>query len=247
MKKRGWITVIILLLIWLYLGKAVNNEIRLPALMDVMDTMIMQASSPEFYQAFWMTIQRSLSGLIIAGIAGLILGVLSGLSPKFEEYFSPIYLILKSIPNVSYILIVLIWTSNDFAVKTISFMIIFPMTYANVLSGMKSIDQDLLDVMELYPESKFTEIIHVYLPLISPYVLAALNNGLGLAFKVGIMAEIIGSVSPGVGRMFQVYRINVDMTSTFALTIWVVLFLGLVELIIRLIRRQLEKYHVSAL
>ena len=41
------------------------------------------------------------------------------------------------------------------------------------------------------------------------------------------------------------YRINVDMTSTFALTIWVVLFLGLLELIIRLIRRQLEKYHVS--
>lgn len=230
----------ILLILWLVAGNLVQNEIRLPTLSAVLEAMLRQAQDPLFYQAFAYTLQRSFSGLILAGISGMIFGIISGLSTKFEQYFSPIYLILKSIPNVSYILIVLIWTSNDFAVKTISFMIIFPMTYANVLMGIKNIDQDLLDVMKLYPERKSYEIIHVYLPLIFGYLAASLNNGLGLAFKVGIMAEIIGSVSPGIGRLFQIARVNVNMVDTFALTIWIILFLGMIEKIVSMIAKYLE-------
>lgn len=241
MRKRYWITIILLLALWLISAEIVDNPIKLPSLWDVIQTMISQAFSFSFYKAFAYTIWRGLSGLMIAGVCGLGLGMLSGLNPKFEAYFAPIYLILKSIPNISYILIVLIWTSNDFAVKTISFMIIFPMVYINILTGMKSLDKDLMDVLKLYPQGLFTEITRVYLPLLSSFILASVSNGLGLAFKVGIMAEIIGSVSPGIGRLFQIYRINVDMVSTFALTIWVIGLLGLIEAITRYIKLKIKQ------
>ncbi|MGN1343955.1 MAG: ABC transporter permease [Traorella sp.] len=225
MKKRGLITISIFIILWIIFGEIVDNSIKLPSFFDVLFYMKDLMMSQKFYEAFGYTLFRSFFGLILALGFAILIGVISGLSNKFEEYFSPIYTILKSIPNISYILIVLIWTNSTFATCAISFMVMFPMAYANVLMGMKSIQQEYLDIMRVYPTSRYFQIIHVYLPLIRNYIFASLSNGIGLTFKVGIMAEIIGSVSPGLGRQFQLCRINVDMVGTFAWTIWLVLFL----------------------
>lgn len=229
MKKRGLISVLILFVLWIIAGERVNNSIKLPNFFEVIECMKNLAFSSVFYEAFAFTFLRSFLGLMLALLSGIAVGMAAGLNHKFEEYFEPLYILLKSIPNISYILIVLIWTNSQIATAVIGFMVMFPMTYANVLHGMKSIDTHYLDVMKVYPESKFTEIFQVYLPLISASILASFSNGLGLTFKVGIMAEILGSVSPGLGRQFQLCRVNVDMVSMFAWTIWLILFLILFE------------------
>lgn len=233
MKKRGYVTLGILLISWIILGALVDNPIKLPSFFDVLIRMKDLALTPIFYESFAITLWRSLSGLVVAMIVAIVLGVASGLNVKFKEYFEPIYIILKSIPNISYILIVLIWSSSAFTMRVISFMVMFPVAYSNIVKGMESIDSDYLDVMKIYPESLMYEIIHVYLPLISPYIMSSISVGMGLTFKVGIMAEIIGSLSSGVGRQFQICRINVDMIGTFAWTLWLILILILLEKIVK--------------
>ena len=216
----------------------VNNPIKLPSFFDVILRMKQLASSALFYEAFAYTLARSFTGLALALCTAVFLGVMSGLNHKFEEYFEPLYTILKSIPNISYILIVLIWTNSRIATCVISFMVMFPMAYANVLSGMKSIESQYLNLMRVYPVDRFYKIFHIYLPLISNYIYASLSNGIGLTFKVGIMAEILGSVSPGMGRQFQLCRINVDMVGTFAWTIWLIVFLIVFESLVKLIKKK---------
>lgn len=233
MKKRGWITLGVLLILWIIGGFIVDNSIKLPSFFDVFIRMKELVFSSVFYKSFFITFIRSFTGLIVALCCGIILGMMSGLNNKFKEYFEPIYIILKSIPNISYILIVLIWSNSTFTMYLISFMVMFPIAYSNVLKGMHSIDGDYLDVMKIYPENKGYEILHVYLPLISNYILASLSVGIGLTFKVGIMAEILGSLSTGVGRQFQLCRINVDMIGTFAWTIWLILILILLESLVK--------------
>ena len=242
MKKRSLITIVILLILWIVSGEMVNNPIKLPSFFDVAERMFELAKSAIFYEAFAYTLARSFFGLLLALFIGVLLGICSGISHKFEEYFEPIYTILKSIPNVSYILIVLIWTNSKIATCVIGFMVMFPMTYANTLSGMKSIENKYLDLMRIYPVRKTYKIFKVYLPLISHYIYASFSNGLGLTFKVGIMAEILGSVSPGMGRQFQLCRINVDMIGIFAWTIWLIVFLIVFESLLKLIENRLLKY-----
>ena len=233
MKKRGIITLIFLLIFWMILGEIIDNPIKLPSFFDVILYMFNLLFEYKFYEAFLYTFIRSLFGLVLALGCAIILGMISGLNSKFEEYFEPNYTILKSIPNISYILIVLIWTNSTFATCAISFMVMFPMAYSNVLTGMKSIDKQHIDILRLYaPDLKYA-ILKVYLPLISNYIFASLSNGIGLTFKVGIMAEILGSVSPGLGRQFQICRLNVDMVGTFAYTIWLILFLFVFEMMIK--------------
>ena len=244
MKKKGAAVIIVLLLLWIVLAAQINNEFMLPLPFDVFKQMLVQLTSPAFYQAIVMSLYRSLSGLAIAYGCALLLGLLCGYYRWLAELFAPIYLILKSIPNISYILIALIWTNNETAVRLICFMILFPMIYANVLSGIKSIDQDLLDVARVYPESMPNILFRVYLPLILPYLKAALSTGAGLAFKVGVMAEIIGSGSPGIGRQLQICRSNMDMSGLFAWTLWIILLLAFTEFISKKIMKYLEKREI---
>lgn len=238
MKRRGWITVGVILIVWMIGGILVDNSIKLPSLFDVLIRMKELMFSSVLYESFGYTLMRSLSGLVFALGCGIVLGLCSGINHKFEEYFYPIYLVLKSIPNISYILIVLIWSSNSFTMRVISFMVMFPVAYENVLKGIKSIDPEYLDVLKIYPQSLFDSIFRVYLPLISNYILASLSVGIGLTFKVGIMAEILGSVSPGVGRQFQLCRINVDMIGTFAWTLWLIILLVFLELLVSFLKRR---------
>lgn len=240
MKKRGMITILILLIIWIVTGEIVDNPIKLPSFFDVVLTMKNLMFTYTFYEAFFYTLVRSFFGLFFALGSAILIGLASGMNKKVEEYFEPIFIILKSIPNISYILIVLIWTNSSFATCAISFMVMFPMAYANVLSGMKSINQEYIDVLRIYSPSRCYAIFRVYLPLIHNYILASLSNGIGLTFKVGIMAEILGSVSPGLGRQFQLCRINVDMVGTFAWTIWLIIFLICFEMIIKIINKRLQ-------
>lgn len=227
--KKSWITVIVLLVGWCLLAFIVDNDLFLPSPMQVAYRMSEQLKTSLFYQAALISLWRCVKGLLFAFLIGVGLGLAAGLSSDFEAYFSPIYMILKSIPNISYILIVLILTNSETAVTLISFMILFPMIYANVLTGMKHFDQDLRDVIRLYPENLWRMIFKVYLPLLKNYLFASLMSGLGLVFKVGIMAEILGSAPSGLGRQFQICRLNLDMVGIYAWTIWVVLFLALIE------------------
>ena len=172
MKKRSWITIGVLVLLWIIAGELVDNSIKLPSFFDVIIYMKDLLFDFKFYEAFAYTFIRSMFGLVFALVMAILFGLLSGLNSKFEEYFEPIYTVLKSIPNVSYILIVLIWTNSALATCTISFMVMFPMAYANVYSGIKNIEQEYIDELRLYSPNLFYAIFHVYLPLIHNYIFA---------------------------------------------------------------------------
>lgn len=235
MKKKAPLTILVILFIWYVIAHLVDNQYIMPNPTDVFTLMIAQVNTKTFYEAIAFTLLRSATGLIIAFVLALVTGLAAGLYRRVEDLFSPIYLLTKSIPNISYILIALIWTNNETAVKIISFMILFPMFYSNIVSGIHNIERDLIDVTKIYPEKWYRMIFRVYLPCIETYLLASLSNGMGLAFKVGVMAEILGSVSPGIGRQFQLCRIDSNMIGIFAWTIWIILLLYFIELAIRLI------------
>lgn len=238
MKNRGLITISILLILWIIAGEIVDNSIMLPSFFDTLVYMKDLLFQFEFYEAFAYTFIRCLFGLILALSTAIIFGVASGMNHKIEEYFEPIYIILKSIPNVSYILIVLIWTNSTLATCAISFMVMFPMAYANVLQGMKAIDQLYIDILKINAPDIRYAIFKVYLPLITNYIYASISNGIGLTFKVGIMAEILGSVSPGLGRQFQICRINVDMVGIFAWTIYLIVVLIIIEKVVKVVKNE---------
>ena len=88
-------------------------------------------------------------------------------------------------PVASFIVISLIWLSAANISVFISFLMVLPIVYTNVLNGMKSAPPALLEMTSLFGVSSPRRLLLVYLPALRPYLLSGCGVAIGLAWKAG--------------------------------------------------------------
>ena len=232
---RSVSAVFVLLMIWEILAVHTGNDIIMPYPMDVFRLMVSQLRSETFYLAVASTLVRALFGLLCALLVAVTCSWMSYRSKIFEELFYPVLLLTRSVPNVSYIIIILLWFGREKSSAIITFLILFPIMYANLYEGLRHIDEDLMKVIQIYPEKKSYLITKIYFPLLQGALIASISSGISLGFKVGVMAEILGQTPFGIGRQMNLCKISMDMTGVFAWTGWIILLLLLMEMIFQLV------------
>lgn len=232
---------ICILILWQLIAMTLQNDILIPYPSAVVQTMWTQLLDASFYDVILHTLFRTLCGFFIALSLALIMSLLSYFYTWIEDMFYPILLLTRSIPNISYILIVLFWFSSESSVIIISFLILFPTIYVNLRQGLSSMSTTLQDVLQVYPAPRWYAIQKMYLPHLTPYLFASMSAGISLSFKVGIMAEVLGQVKIGIGRQLNICRLNLDMAGVFAWTIWIILLLFIMEKLLA----QLQKKAMS--
>lgn len=239
MKKSGITLSIFLILIgWQLFAALLSNDVIMPYPIDVGKLMMQQVQSISFYSILLHTITRVLMGLFIAFISAVIMVFLTFYHRFLKGFFTPILVMMKSIPNISYIIIVLLWFGSEKSVTVIIFLILFPMIYSNLMIGLQNMDTSLQDVLLIYPESKIQTIRRIYIPMLKPFIQTSLLSGISLSFKVGVMAEIIGQVQIGIGRQLNISRLNLDMAGIFAWTAWIILLLIIVEALQKFVHKR---------
>lgn len=229
--KRKIITLILIIIIWQGFALSIDKTVILPLPLQVFNQMFNLAATKSFYVSVLATISRVALSFILALSLGTLLGVFSGLFKRFNEYLSPIISLVQTIPQIAYILILLVWFKSLTALIIIVLLMILPIFYNNAVNGIKNISPDLNDVTILYHHSFSFNLIHVYLPLIKGYIISAIETALPQSLKVGVMAEIFVSSSQGIGKQLYFARIQIDMVSIFAWTLWMVIIISLISYI----------------
>ncbi len=217
-------TISLLLLTWHVLALSIDHAMILPMPQDVLNQMINQVQHTSFYMSIIMTCYRMLVGLTIACVLGVLIGLLASLKPWLNDLITPITTMIKTIPNISYIIIVLLWFSSHQSVIVIVFLILFPLFYEATKTGIQSIRASLMDVLKVYSETPLNKLKNVYIPSMLPFVLSNLSVSLNLGFKVAIMAEVLGQPAMGIGRNMLLSKLTLDMASLFAWTAWIIIF-----------------------
>ncbi len=225
--------ILYLLLLWQIVSGMMHNNLVMPGVVPVVKRMGIMLGQADFYLALLLTMSHVLISILIAFLVALVLSYLSYRYSSVEEIASPIIAIFQAIPNISYIILALVWTGSLQTVFLVLFLVLFPMLYTNLLEGFKGIDSDLKDVIWLYHPPLDYKIMHVYLPLISHSVIAGLKNALNLGIKVGVMAEILAASETGVGRAMNYCRTNFDMIGLFAWTIYLVILIMLIDALMK--------------
>lgn len=213
--------------LWFIIALAVNNSIILPSPIDVFNRMVIMLQEIDFYQAILATIVRVLISMIISLIIGVILGLMAGLNKTCHELITPIISFIQTIPQIAYILILLVWFENTVSLILIVALMIIPVFYNNVYNGMINISQDYQDIISLYHQPLIYNIYKVYIPLIKGYLISAIDTTLPLSIKIGVMAEIFVSTNYGIGYQLYYARVQIDMISIFAWTIWMVVIINI--------------------
>lgn len=239
--KRSIISIFVLIGLWWIAALLVGREVILPLPFDVFNRMFILAGSLTFYQAVLATLLRVCISFLLAMVIGIGLGLFAGLSKRLEQYLYPMMTLLQTIPQIAYILVLLVWFKNLTAIIIIVLLMILPVFYNNAINGMKDIDQELQDIIKLYHQPLFFTIYKVYIPLIKSHILAAIDSCLPLAFKISVMAEIFVQTGVGIGSSLYFAKTQIDMISIFAWTLWMVILLYVIITIYHRIEKRIKK------
>ncbi|KTS38910.1 sulfonate ABC transporter permease [Methylobacterium indicum] len=143
-------------------------------------------------------------GRVIAGFAigvGLALpvGLLMGTSDRLYGLVNPLLQILRPIPPIAYIPLAIVWfgLGNPPALFLIALGTFFPVL-VNTVAGVRQVDSIYIRAARNLGANSWTMFRRVILPAASPFVLAGMRIGIGTAFIVVIVAEMI-AVSDGLG------------------------------------------------
>lgn len=235
--RRKVLIWILYFVIWQGIAMFVNQSIILPSFLDVFNRLVTILSDSPFYVHLFYTLLRVVLGTVVAFVLSFIFAILSYDFDFVDNALKPIVLISKTIPNITYILLVLIWFSREMSVFFVTLLILFPVLYTQISSALLGINPEHLEVLKLYPETYFYRLFKVILPLIKISLIEGIKGALSLGFKVGVMAEILGQVQPGLGYLMHLARMNFETVDLFAYTAIMIMVVVLIEKGIEFIKK----------
>jgi NitT/TauT family transport system permease protein len=224
---------------------AVGMDMLLASPVKVIGRLLTIWKEPGFFSTVFYSLVRILCGFLIAFAAGFLLAVAAGRYEVIETLLWPYIVTVKSVPVASFIILCLTWFSFDQLTVFIAFLIAFPVIYQNILQGIKSIDGKMLEMADIFKVSWLRRFLYIYLPGIKPYVLSASSTAVGMAWKAGVAAEVIGVVSGSIGEKLydaKIYFMNADLLSwTIIIIVLSVLLEKLFIFVLRMLFSGLEK------
>ena len=218
------LTSIILLVGWQIFAVTVSNDFLVPYPLAVLQRMLENIQDPKFYITIGNSLLRMMKGYTLSLVVACVLGFTAASNELIRRILHPLDVIVKTIPNLSYIMVFLILLGSEGSVMVTSFCVLFPVLYSAVLLSQDMLVESLKKILICYPENHFTVLFKVRIPQAIPYILEAMKTGFGLGLRVCIMAEILTQVKIGIGRQMSYdARVALDMTGLFAWTVWIIL------------------------
>ena len=223
MKKHNYTGIFIILLLWFSFSAVISNDILLPYPNQVLMTMFDQLGNPDFYTAVLTTVFRLLKGILISLVLAFVIALFTTRFRVADSIFRPIEIFMKTIPTVTYIIISIIWLGKNNSADLVVFLVVFPILYQNIVYGLTLHDDELKEVLLIYPEKYSVVLMKVLIPELMPQLAIAFRSSISLGFKVCVMAELLAYTNNGIGRHLYIARLNLDMVSLFAWSAWVIL------------------------
>ena len=230
------------LLVWQLLAMAVGEEILLVSPVKVVVRLTELLGEREYYKAISFSAVRILSGFGLGVSLALVFAVLSSRFDNVRILMKPLIAFLKATPVAS----IVIWVSSRTLSVAVSFMMVFPIMYSSLLSGFDSVDGKLIEMCRVFRLSFAKRIRAVYLPAVLPQFISSSVTSLGLAWKSGVAAEVIGLPDGSLGERLYEAKTYLASADVFALTVTIIAVSVLFERLFSfLVRKLAVRYHAA--
>lgn len=221
--------VVFALLVWQAAAMLVNESLLLASPLQVAGRLFSLVGTADFWAAVMHTGCRIVLGFLAGFAAGIGLAIAAGRFKWVEMLLWPFVVTIKTIPVASFVILVLIWLGSRQLSVFISFLMVFPVIYLNTLQGIQSTDTKLLEMAAMFRLTGSQKLRHIYLPHLRPFLTGGCSIALGLSWKSGVAAELIGRPDASMGDMLYMAKIHFDTSELFAWTFVIILLSLLFE------------------
>lgn len=223
------LAVVFWLLVWQMLYFAIKQEILIVSPVCVFQRLAQLARQAEFWLTALYSMKRILEGFLLGVLFGTALAVLTSRFTVFYNIFHPVISIIRATPVASFIILALVWMKSGSVPVFTAALIVLPIVWENVSSGIAKTDENLLQMAQVFDFGTAKTVLRIYIPCTAPYFTAACATGLGLAWKAGVAAEVLSNIPLSIGGRIYDAKIYLDTADLFAWTVVVVLMSVLLE------------------
>ena len=212
-----WVTV------WQIVAMAVGQGILLASPVDTVAQLVALAQTGGFWRSVLFTLGHILAGYGLAAALGVALATLASRYAPVADLLAPLLSAMRSVPVASFVIAALIWVPSRRLSLLIVAVIVLPVVYAGTLDGLRQIDPRLTEMARVFHMSRVNRLRCVALPALMPSLTSALSVSMGLAWKSGVAAEVIGIPGGSIGERLYKAKVYLATPDLFAWTLTIVL------------------------
>ncbi|MCD7746124.1 MAG: ABC transporter permease subunit [Lachnospiraceae bacterium] len=227
--------------IWQIAAMTVGFPLLLPTTVSVFRTLLALAGTASFWQSIALSLGRVVCGLTLGCVLGCALGVLTWRFRWADVIFSPVIRVIRATPVVSFILLVYLWVARASIPEVISALMVLPVIWSALRTGLETADQKLLEMAKAYRFSRLKTLRLIWLPSLRPHLTGGLSTALGLAWKSGIAAEVICPPRYAIGTELSKAKTALQSPELYAWTVTIVILSLTLESVLKWVLRPRHK------
>ena len=210
------------LCLWQIAAWTVGHTVLLASPIEVGARLFSLLGKGATYLILLHSLTRILLGFLLGLTVGCVAAVIAARFEVAEILLSPYMITIRSVPVASFIVLALVWLSGAELSTFISFLIVLPVIYNSLLGALKARDKGLSEMAAVFHLPFFTRLRYIWIPEVRAALLAASTTAVGLAWKSGVAAELIGLADGTIGGELYSAKLYMDTPSLFAWTVLIV-------------------------
>ena len=238
---RSLLVALFWLCVWQGISLAVSNDLLIPAPWAVLRRLCGLAVRSDFWMAVSGSLLRMLTGYFAGVACGFLLAFCTHWSRIARQLLAPAFTVIRATPVASFILIALIWIGSARVPVFTAFLMVLPIVWGGVSSGLESIGKELPEAARLFGFSRRRKLWLLYLPSIKTPFLSACVTSVGLAWKASVAAEVLCVSKLSIGKYLYQSKLYLETVDLYAWTCTVIVLSLVLESALKFAVRRSRK------
>lgn len=216
------------LAMWEFLSRReIIEPVLFPAPTKIASAFWLLVNADFFPAHFWITMLEIALGFLLGGSIGLLLGILLATVRLIRLTMYPYVIAFQALPKVVLAPLFIIWFGFGPASKIATALAIcfFPVML-NTVVGLQLVEEDALKLMRSLRASRWQVFVKLRFPNALPHIFAGLKTSLTFAMIGAIVAEFLIAADNGLGRLVQIYQLQIQVHMMMAV-VFIVSVLGI--------------------
>ena len=203
---RRLLAVAFWLAVWQAAAMAIGQEVFLVSPVQALRTLVQLLPRADFWQRVGFSSGRILLGFVLGAVVSVVLAVCAARWSAADALLAPVMQLVKTTPVASFIILALVWVRGSALSVLISFLMVLPVLYGAVRTGIAGADVQLLEMAAVFRAFR-----------------QGCSVALGICWKSGVAAEVIGLPNGSIGDALYRAKITLSTGELFAWTFVIIL------------------------